>query len=37
MGERKVVQVAWVKSQADIDRKRKNNRVSQFFKGIFGR
>jgi SM-20-related protein len=36
-GERKVVQVAWVKSQADIDRKRKNNKVAQFFKGIFKR
>jgi SM-20-related protein len=36
-GERRVVQVAWVKSQADVDRKRKNNRVAQIFKGIFGR
>jgi SM-20-related protein len=36
-GERRVVQVAWVKSQADLDRKKKNNKVSQFFKGIFGR
>ena len=36
-GERKVVQIAWVKSQADIDRKRKHNRMAQFFKGIFGR
>ena len=35
--ERRVVQVAWVKSQADLDRKRKNNKVSQFFKGIFRR
>ena len=37
VGERRVVQIAWVKSQADLDRKRKNNRVAQFFKGIFGR
>jgi SM-20-related protein len=29
--------VAWVKSQADLDRKRKNNRMAQLFKGIFGR
>ena len=36
-GERRVVQVAWVKSQADIDRKKKHNKVDQFFKGIFGR
>ena len=36
-GESWVVQVAWVKSQADLDRKRKNNRVAQFLKGIFGR
>jgi hypothetical protein len=36
-GERRVVQVAWVKSQADLDRKKKNNKVAQFFKGIFGR
>lgn len=36
-GERRVVQVAWVKSQADVDRKKKNNKMAQFFKGIFGR
>jgi SM-20-related protein len=36
-GERRVVQIAWVKSKADIDRKKKNNKVAQFFKGIFGR
>jgi len=36
-GERRVVQVAWVKSQADVDRKKKHNRMAQFFKGIFGR
>jgi len=36
-GERRVVQIAWVKSQADIDRKKKHNKVAQFFKGIFGR
>lgn len=36
-GERRVVQVAWVKSQADVDRKKKHNKMAQFFKGIFGR
>ncbi|WP_112664251.1 2OG-Fe(II) oxygenase [Microvirga flavescens] len=37
VGERKVVQIAWVKSQADVDRKKKHNRIAQVFKGIFGR
>jgi SM-20-related protein len=37
VGERRVVQIAWVKSQADVDRKKKNNKMAQFFKGIFGR
>ncbi|MBZ6074761.1 2OG-Fe(II) oxygenase [Microvirga puerhi] len=37
VGERRVVQIAWVKSQADVDRKKKHNKVAQFFKGIFGR
>src|SRR3954464_10028434 len=36
-GERRVVQVAWVKSQADLDRKKKHNKLAQVFKGIFGR
>jgi SM-20-related protein len=36
-GERRVIQIAWVKSQADVDRKKKHNRMAQFFKGIFGR
>lgn len=36
-GERRVIQIAWVKSQADVERKKKNNKVAQFFKGIFGR
>lgn len=35
-GERRVVQVAWLKSQEDLERKRKNNKVAQFFKGVFG-
>ena len=37
VGERRVVQIAWVKSQADVDRKKKHNKFAQFFKGIFGR
>lgn len=36
-GERRVVQIAWVKSQADVDRKKKHNKLAQVFKGIFGR
>ncbi|ANY77137.1 proline hydroxylase [Microvirga ossetica] len=36
-GERRVVQIAWVKSQADIDRKKKHNKLAQVLKGIFGR
>jgi hypothetical protein len=36
-GERRVVQIAWVKSQADVDRKKKHNKMAQVFKGIFKR
>ena len=36
-GERRVVQIAWVKSQADVDRKKKHIKLAQVFKGIFGR
>lgn len=36
-GERKVVQVAWVTDADELARKKKRNRVAQFFKGIFGR
>src|SRR5262245_19219819 len=35
-GERKVVQIAWIKDQAELDRKKKANSVSQVFKSIFG-
>jgi len=35
VGERRVVQIAWVRSQADIDRKTKRHNVSSFFKKIF--
>lgn len=37
VGERRVVQVAWVKDAAELERKRKRNRTAQFLKGIFGR
>ncbi|HEX2724706.1 MAG TPA: 2OG-Fe(II) oxygenase [Beijerinckiaceae bacterium] len=36
-GERRVVQVAWVKDASEVARKKKRNKVAQFFKGIFGR
>jgi hypothetical protein len=35
-GERRVVQVAWVKDAAAVERKSKRNRFSTFLKGIFG-
>jgi SM-20-related protein len=34
-GERRVVQVAWVKDAREVARKKKRNKVSQFLKGIF--
>jgi SM-20-related protein len=37
VGERRVVQVAWVRSQADIDRKKKRHGMSSFFKKLLGR
>jgi hypothetical protein len=36
-GERRVVQVAWLKDASELERKRKRNRTAQFLKGIFGR
>jgi SM-20-related protein len=36
-GERRVVQVAWVKDQAELDRKKKRNATSKFFKSLFRR
>jgi len=36
-GERKVVQVAWIKDAAELERKKRRNSAAQFFKGIFGR
>jgi hypothetical protein len=37
VGERRVVQIAWVRSQADIDRKKKRHGLSSFFKHLLGR
>ncbi len=37
VGERRVVQVAWVKDAGELERKKKRNKVAQFFKGVFGR
>ena len=36
-GERRVVQVAWLRDASELERKRKRNRTAQFLKGIFGR
>ena len=35
-GERKVVQVAWVKDQAELDRKKKRNAMAQVLKAFLG-
>jgi SM-20-related protein len=36
-GERRVVQVAWIKDAEELERKKSRNTVAKFFKGIFGR
>ncbi|MYZ47021.1 2OG-Fe(II) oxygenase [Propylenella binzhouense] len=36
-GERRVVQVAWVRSAEDLERKQRRNRLAQVLKGVFGR
>jgi SM-20-related protein len=36
-GERKVVQIAWVRNAEELERKKSRNKVAQFFKGILGR
>ncbi len=36
-GERKVIQIAWVKDAQELERKKRSNKMAQFFKGIFGR
>jgi SM-20-related protein len=36
-GERKVIQIAWVRDEKELARKKSRNRTAQFFKGLFGR
>jgi SM-20-related protein len=36
-GERRVVQITWLKDANELERKKKRNGMAQFFKGIFGR
>lgn len=36
-GERRVVQVAWIKDAEELERKKSRNTVAKFLKGIFGR
>jgi hypothetical protein len=36
-GERRVVQITWLKDASELERKKKRNSMAQFFKGIFGR
>jgi hypothetical protein len=36
-GERRVVQIAWIKNEKELDRKRRRNSFAQLLKGIFGR
>ena len=36
-GERRVVQITWLRDAAELERKKKRNSVAQFFKGLFGR
>jgi len=35
-GERHVIQIAWIVSQAELDRKAKRGRLSSLLKGVFG-
>ena len=36
-GERRVVQVAWVRDAEELERKKRRNTMAKFLKGIFGR
>ena len=36
-GERRVVQITWLKDATELERKKKRNGMAQFFKGLFGR
>jgi hypothetical protein len=35
-GERRVIQIAWITSQKEIDRKTKRGRFSRLLKSMFG-
>ena len=35
-GERKVIQIAWIRDRAELERKKRRNTVAQAFKSIFG-
>jgi hypothetical protein len=36
-GERKVVQITWLESEADVERKKRDNALAQTLKGFFGK
>ena len=36
-GERKVVQITWLESEADVERKRRDNALAQTLKGLLGK
>jgi len=36
-GERRVVQVAWIRDAEELERKKNRNTLAKFLKGIFGR
>jgi SM-20-related protein len=36
-GERRVVQIAWIKNEMELNRKRRRNSFAQLLKGVFGR
>ena len=36
-GERRVIQITWLRDSSELERKKKRNSMAQFFKGIFGR
>ena len=36
IGERKVIQIAWIRDRAELERKKRRNTVAQAFKSIFG-
>ena len=37
VGERRVVQTAWICDEANVARKKRRNAIARFFKGVFGR